>query len=263
MPPGTEEACICKKPERQLPPIHTWTNHPDFYFADTSFVKLFFLLVAPDGASALRYCLPTDSLALRSSFFADMFTLPHTGGSIEGKTDGNPITLPHTISREILDALLTYILWGPSKFPRTRTFLMQLMEASDFFGVPDGIDYAKNEFDRRAKTPNLPLAEWLDGPNQFYLARRFHLDSWIAPAFRRLLIMSWMFIQPSKIELIGEDTVALVLRTLAKLKELRDNMAFNAPQYKEADTCERRARCESSWASTWEHTVARLIHHPD
>lgn len=55
---------------------------------------------------------------------------------------------------------------------------MDVLELSTLLEIKDGIDYSIQQFEQR--TFFCPIL-------QFYLARRYRIDQWIEPAFRKLM----------------------------------------------------------------------------
>ncbi|KAJ7055359.1 hypothetical protein C8F01DRAFT_1373886 [Mycena amicta] len=241
------------------PPQDTWKPHPIFYYP----LGGYRFLAYPDGKSATLYRFSADSVAQRSEFFSSTFLLPQSQNALdptsEGMSDENPIILPGTLAAPVFDAFLTYIFLGPTTYERTREFLLHLIEACDFFDTPDRIDFAKREFEDSTRS----LKERLDFPEQFYFARRFHIDDWIEPTFRRLLRMNWTRIRPEHVEFIGSDTLAWLFRTHGYIQELRRDITWTPPSFISGVDCETRARCEEGWNSTWSRLVLPFIHHPE
>ncbi|KAJ7122625.1 hypothetical protein C8R43DRAFT_1136043 [Mycena crocata] len=233
------------------------THHTQFYFRDGTAV---FQLICNDCPEGVLYKLHSGLLASRSTFFADLFSLPRgpqTSAAItsEGTVDENPIQLPYTISKQDFDSLLTYLYHGPSMYPMSEDFLVSVLRLSTFFDIADGMEYTIREFNRRGDQMH-PAVE-------FELARCFRIDPWIGHAFGRLMELDILSLDTFQVSQIGHHGYFWLTQTKAKIQALRNNIAFHVPPLLNDGNCGTPATCMASWSREWQENVRQLIHHPD
>ncbi|KAJ7456395.1 hypothetical protein B0H11DRAFT_2321741 [Mycena galericulata] len=250
---------MSKSPEpKEDPPENR--HHPDFYFQDGNAI---FSLFSRDFPNGVLYNLHSGLLTHRSTFFASLFSLPRGPdfpGAIlsEGNFDESPIALPSCISPLDFDSLLAYLYNGPSMYPDSEDFLISVMKmsASAFLDIADGIEFATREFVRRGNNLHPAL--------QFELARCFRIDSWIEPAFRRLMKMRLVSLNAFQVSQIGHLGYFWLTQTKAKIQELRTKIAFHVPPIVSSSACDDTpGPCFYSWNREWEERVRQLIHHPE
>ncbi|KAJ6629564.1 hypothetical protein B0H10DRAFT_1775913, partial [Mycena sp. CBHHK59/15] len=206
------------------------------------------------------YKLHPGLLSARSRFFTSMFSLPRgvdTSEQIlsEGKTDDNAIQLLSTLDQSDFDGLLTYLYMGPSAHPKTAEFLISVMKLCVFFDIEDGVTYTTNELVR--------LGEEVHPALQFELAHCCGVDTWIEPAFRRLMNMDLLSLDSPQVSQIGHWGYFWLTQTKAKIQKFQNQVAFNVPPIVNSGECDTPDTCADAWTREWEENVRQLLHHPE
>ncbi|KAJ7434921.1 hypothetical protein B0H11DRAFT_2289560 [Mycena galericulata] len=235
---------------------HQYQRHPKFYFQDGSAVfQLWYM-----GRPGVLYKLHHSFLGSRSAFFDTLFSLPR-GPDVdpavrsEGQSDANPIVLPTDLNQYDFDHLLCYIYTGPSTHPKTDDFLVSVLKLSTFFQMEDGIAHAVQELTFKGENFHPAL--------QFELARRYRVDHWIEPAFRRLIKLPITELSMIHMDQIGRAGYFWLVQTQAKIEKHRKEFTFNTPRIITGPECNRPGTCEYTFTCEWNGNVPKLIHHPD
>ncbi|KAJ7270462.1 hypothetical protein C8J57DRAFT_1508491 [Mycena rebaudengoi] len=189
-----------------------------------------------------------------------MFSLPHgpdASPSVisKGTVDTNPIHLPNTIKRIDFDNLLIYLYKGPSVHPKTNEFLVSILALFTLFGIKDGISHAVSEFTRVGNCFHPAL--------QFQLARCYRVDSWIEPAFCKLINLPIDSLTIEHVDQIGTFGFYHLVQTKQKLLTVRRELAFHIPPATNHQDCQTPAYCIHAWSREWTESVPRIIHHPE
>ncbi|KAF7317401.1 hypothetical protein HMN09_00476400 [Mycena chlorophos] len=243
-----------------LPARDTWIHHPDFY---NPLSPLVFLLAPYESDIAILYRFGVDTLARRSAFFRDTFSLPRgpqTPAEIlrEGVSDESPIILPRTLSQDVMDAVLIYIFNASHEYPKKTKFLINLVNGATLFGIPDGITWVQKEFNRNS----FSYDSILNAPLEFYIGRRFNIDNLITSGFDGLLLMSFSGITVDNIQQIGEEALQLLLDARAEIEAARKNLAYDGPAYAADEHCETQAVCGQTWDGVWRAIAFPALNHP-
>ncbi|KAJ6452932.1 hypothetical protein C8R45DRAFT_915948 [Mycena sanguinolenta] len=231
-------------------------RHPQYYFNDGSAVFQLYFRHCP----GILYKLHSSVLGFRSAFFKTLFSLPR-GPDIdpevrtEGASDANPIKLPPDLNQYDFDNLLCYIYQGPTMHPKTDDFLVSVLKLSTFFQIEDGIAHAIQEFKLKGHL--------FDAALQFELARRYRVDQWIDPAFRKLMRLPLTDLDLPLMDRIGSVGYFWLVKAKADIEQHRRQFAFNAPPIINDPGCENHAICAVTWIVEWGRTIPKVVHHPD
>lgn len=128
------------------------------------------------------------------------------------------------------------------------------MKLSSLFDIKDGMDHTIQEFTRQGDAMHPAL--------QFELGRCFRIDTWIEPAFRRLMDMRLTSFDSLQVSQIGHHGYFWLTQTKAKIQELRTEVAFHVPPIVNSGDCDTPATCGHAWTREWEERVRQLLHHP-
>ncbi|KAJ7110417.1 hypothetical protein C8R44DRAFT_856808 [Mycena epipterygia] len=235
-------------------------RHEHFYFPDGSAIFSMNIIRKDGNPGIVLYKLHSSMLASRSAFFATMFSLPR-GEAVssdirsEGTADDNPIELCPNIGEVDFDNLLFYLYRGPPEHPKTNEFLESVLALSTFFGIEDGISHAVGELTRAGNDFHPAL--------QFHLARRYRVDKWIEPAFRKLVEIPIRSLTTEHVDQIGTQGFFHLVQTKEKMLTVRREIAFHIPPTVNHPDCDTPASCSHAWAREWCENVPRIIHHPD
>ncbi|KAF8146521.1 hypothetical protein K438DRAFT_2028136 [Mycena galopus ATCC 62051] len=213
-----------------------------YYFDDGSiFIRL--------SNSIIIYCVWGSQLALQSSFFRDLASLPAPapggqGASAgDGKSEASPLALQPTEAQ--FEAFLECVLAGfgeKSHKHRPTTFWIMALEMADFFNAPKVAKLAKKWLSKRMD---------LDPAVGLHLAMQYQVVEWIEPCFRALIRTPLPLLSDAEIKLIGFSPYVILAETHAKITQHRALCAVLAPPVTHYSGCENPTTCSLAWAHAW------------
>jgi hypothetical protein len=101
-----------------------------------------------------------------------------------------------------------------------------------------------------------------------YLARSYHVTSWIKPAFQQLVSTPTLSLTDDDIALIGHETFVSLMKTKSRIDIHRRACAVKAPPVTHGDGCLGEEDCKKAWQNAWwgepgRPGVAVALIHPD
>ncbi|KAG8923026.1 hypothetical protein FRC02_011449 [Tulasnella sp. 418] len=99
---------------------------------------------------------------------------------------------------------------------------------------------------------------------KLYLARRYHINEWLAPALRKIISMKAKDLSPEDIANLDADahqTYLTITQTKEKIQEWQASLLFSTPPLQHRPQCHENAVCEATWTIQW-RSYAMLLHYP-
>ncbi|KAJ7064526.1 hypothetical protein C8F01DRAFT_983230, partial [Mycena amicta] len=230
-------------------------HHNEFYFDDGN------LLIGKDCPDGLLYRVYIGILQRCSDFFNGMLSLPRSekmdvAVRAEGSSDEHPVrlALPHSIERNDLDNTFSYIFSGYDceSVSILEAFFISLIKVASFYDMPKVLQYATMQIEQMGTIkPALQLE----------IARIFRVDSWVEPAFRKLLLIPSLSITEGR--QIGIEATVLYAETQKQIKKVRQAVAASLPPLLQAPGCTTLDACTYAWMHEWKGNVRQLYNHPD
>ena len=98
---------------------------------------------------------------------------------------------------------------------------------------------------------------------QIHLARLYHVNRWVEPAFRQLIAIPTTQIRLVDALQINLPYYQILMKTKATINQHRRSVTFSAPDAVVDPLCRNSAACSSSWTTEWWRGLARQLLHPN
>ncbi|KIJ63929.1 hypothetical protein HYDPIDRAFT_28830 [Hydnomerulius pinastri MD-312] len=225
-------------------------EHPEYFLKDGTVY-----ILIPERARQTLYRLYPGLLALRSSVFKSLFSLPRSenGKDAEGMCAENPIVLYGIVRREF-DYLLDYLFGGYPGEEYREEFLISVLKLSTFFEITHGSEYAVTELTRLSP---------FDPALQLQLGRQYRVDHWVEPAFRILMSKPLSAFTSLDATRMGLQYFHILAQTKALIEDERRAIAYTEFPLVNHWTCTTPLHCAATWRDEWWNGIVRQLFHPD